>query len=141
MRGLLAVLAMCVAFLGAPATAHAQAGVSLSGDWRGAFTYAAGAGQAAEFALHLQESGGRLTGTTTELNTFGAADAIFLLASVTGDRAGDSVHFVKTYDGTGGQTHSIVYSGRILPGGRRIVGTWSGVGSLNTASGQFEMVR
>ncbi|WP_395647844.1 hypothetical protein [Terricaulis sp.] len=134
MRSLLAAFLLCFAVLAAPSAATAQVSGSLSGVWRGVF---AGAGnQPTEFQANLADMGGRITGDTTELSTRGA-DSYFYLGDIRGTHQGDMVRFTKTYDGTGGRSHVVEYVGRVLPGGRRIVGTWS----IGTTTGQFEMVR
>lgn len=132
-----AAFLIALAVMAAPTAVQAQLGSSLSGVWRG--VYSGGGGATTEFEISISDIGGALTGTTIERNAFGSRDAMFLLATVSGRRAGDRINFVKTYDGTGGISHSVTYEGRILPGGRRIVGTWTIGGS--SQRGQFEMVR
>lgn len=131
---LFAVFAVAFALLiGAP-SALAQS-ADLSGQWRGVYS---NNGQNVPFDLTLQQVGEQIMGTTTEPNTFGTSDAAFLLGGFHGDFRNGQVSFTKTYDGTGGQTHSVTYTGRMMSNGRRIVGTWRLVGGAN---GTFEMVR
>lgn len=144
MRGFLTALILCLVCVAAPQLATAQTTASLSGEWHGVYVYAnpSSSGQVeTEFTLQLRETAGQLTGATIERNNFGSSDALFLLASIRGQHTGASVTFTKTYDGTGGQTHSVQYTGTITPNGRRIVGSWTGVGTAAGITGQFEMVR
>lgn len=134
MRALVAAFLLCFALIAAP-SADAQGAESLSGAWRGVFT--GGGNQPTEFQANLSDFGGRLTGDTTELNPTGSGGSYFFLGNVAGTRQGAQIRFTKTYDGTGGRSHAVEYVGRLQPGGRRIVGTWS----IGRVSGQFEMVR
>jgi hypothetical protein len=87
----------------------------------------------------LKSSGSAFTGTAVESNAFGdASKVLFLTSMIQGSVKPDgSVTFVKTYDGAGDVSHSVSYSGRISPSGRRIQGRYTAEG----ASGRFEMVR
>lgn len=134
MRALISAFLLCFVFLAAP-SAHAQSGDSLSGAWRGVFT--GGGNQPTEFQVNLADFGGRLTGDSTELNPTGSGGSYYFLANIAGARQGAQVRFTKTYDGTGGRSHAVEYAGRVMPGGRRIVGTWS----IGSTTGNFEMVR
>jgi hypothetical protein len=61
-----------------------------------------------------------------------------LFADVEGVTAVDgSVTFTKTYDGTGGVSHSVRYEGRINAEGDTITGVWR----INQQEGRFEMRR
>jgi hypothetical protein len=62
---------------------------------------------------------------------------VFLVSTLQGQASGVTITFTKRYDGTGGQSHSVTYTGELQSGGRRIIGTWM----LRGASGQFEMAR
>ncbi len=122
----------------APPSATAQAYTQLNGVWQG--MYWGEGNQPTGFQATLQHgANGALTGSTVETNNFSAEQIPFLLATIRGNVRGNSVTFVKTYDGTGGQTHSINYTGQIMQNGRRIVGQWQVEGS--TQSGRFEMAR
>jgi hypothetical protein len=122
-----------ILFTGAPASAQSA---NLSGDWRG--IYFDGAQTNVPFDADLVQRGDRLSGTITEPNTFGAADVRFLLANIEGSAAGAQISFSKTYDGTGGESHTVRYTGTLMPNGRRIVGSWQLDGGTQ---GGFEMVR
>jgi hypothetical protein len=142
MKRMIGAIALALATLGpavlvtAP-TALAQQAANLSGRWEGGYISTNGA-DVNTFAMTLQQDGNRLTGTVVEVNTFGdATDVLFLTSTIRGTVSGDRVTFTKTYDGSGGQTHSVAYTGRIEPTGRRVTGTFSVEGN----SGRFEIVR
>jgi hypothetical protein len=130
---LLSALAFALMLFQAP-VARAQS-ADLTGDWHG--VYFEGNQQTTVFELDLVQRGGSLNGTTIEPNGFGSADARFLLATIRGSVSGAQIAFEKTYDGTGGQSHTVNYAGQLMPNGRRVVGTWT-TGGLQ---GRFEMVR
>ncbi len=134
MRQLFAMLAFALMLVAGGPAALAQSG-NLSGRWQGVY---ANGGQNVPFELTLEQVGQQIMGTTTEPNTFGTPDAAFLLGAVHGEVRNGRVSFTKTYDGTGGQSHSVNYAGDVAPNGRRIVGRWTLAGG---ASGGFEMVR
>jgi hypothetical protein len=121
--------------LGLTGAAFAQARAPLSGLWVGYYSYD-GQGAIVQFQAKLAGAGASFAGATIEPNTFGTSDVLFLTANVTGsaDAAG-KVSFIKTYDGTGGQTHSVQYAGTFEPGGACVSGTWR----LDAASGPFRM--
>ena len=108
---------------------------SLTGVWQGRYVY--GNGQDRAFLATLMEFGAFLSGTTHELNSDGhGAEEQF--AMVEGSRAGRSVRFVKTYDGSGGWSHSVSYEGTVSSDSTEIDGRWS---IENAASGTFLMMR
>jgi hypothetical protein len=116
----------------------AMARPALSGVWSGYYAYEDGAAPV-PFEARLESDGPTLQGTTTEPNTFGRSPVKTLKALLSGVIGADgSVRFVKTYDGTGGETHSVDYSGRIEEGGSCISGTWrigEGAGSFRMCAG------
>ena len=118
--------------------AHAQAAVgSLAGDWTGGYISANGA-DVNTFDIKLRQSGTAITGTIIEVNVFGdTAKAMFLTSRLVGTVQGGEVRFVKTYDGSGGASHSVTYQGRLDATGRRVRGSYNAEG----ATGAFEMVR
>lgn len=135
LKQVLTVFAIVLAMAFAP-PAHAQTYQTLEGVWQGAYW---GAGNArTQFQATLRDPAGpAFSGSMAEQNNFGTPDAVFLVSTLQGQASGASVSFTKRYDGTGGQTHAVTYSGQLQPGGRRIIGTWT----LRGASGQFEMAR
>lgn len=129
------VLTVALSVAGA-GSAVAQTASDLGGVWQG--FYWGGGNTQTSFQVTLRDDPGPgVSGTILETNSFGDKTSAFLLSSFQGEVSGEAVTWVKTYDGTGGQAHSVIYSGR-LASPRRIVGTWtldSGVG------GEFEIVR
>lgn len=108
----------------------------LTGTWTGRYYYPDGR-PGVSFQIEFHESNGQLSGRTTEPNTFGDASISYLHAYITGVRNGQNVNFIKTYDGTGGQNHSVSYSGSLSSDGSRISGRWT----IDQLSGQFEASR
>ena len=74
------------------------------------------------FIALLDEVGGALTGVITERDTGGTVDV--RRALVSGHRDGNAVAFIKQYDGTGGHSHAIDYSGQIDAEGLEMTGIW-----------------
>ena len=101
---------------------------AFNGSWRGSYSYnpspTAAAQASNDFTLTLQVSGSQVTGDVTEPNTFGTAGVAFLHATIIGQINGDTITFRKTYDGTGGQTHFVDYTGTIDRLTNTISGTW-----------------
>jgi hypothetical protein len=133
-----ALAAAAVVLTAAAPLAQAQSAADLAGPWRGGYISSNGA-DVNEFAVKLAQAGTTLSGTVTETNAFGdVRSALFLTSTVSGSLNGRTVNLVKTYDGSGGVSHSVRYTGQISPNGRRIAGTYdAGAG----ATGVFEMVR
>ncbi len=147
MRKFLLAAALAAATLGAGAmmpaqTAQAQAGAAipaagLTGEWAGGYVSANGA-DVNTFTVKMRQTGGTISGTIYETNVFGdTSRALFLTSTFAGTIANRQVRFTKTYDGSGGVSHSVVYTGALEPNGRRIRGTFNADG----AAGTFEMVR
>jgi hypothetical protein len=109
---------------------------SLTGLWTGAYTYP-WAEAAVPFNARLEETGESLTGEIDEPNTFADPSAARLFASVRGARQGMNVSFIKRYDGSAGQKHTIGYEGQVNADFTRIDGRWS----LPDTSGSFFMER
>lgn len=105
----------------------------VSGVWYGSF---AGPGVAPNrFIAMLDESGGRISGTTSEPDELGEVDLIH--AYVNGTREGAAVWFVKQYDGAAHSAHAVDYSGTIDAEGGEISGAWR----FATYAGKFVMRR
>jgi hypothetical protein len=122
--------------------AEAQVGTALpatgiTGDWAGGYISSDGA-DVNTFNVKLRQTGGTISGTIYEVNAFGdTTRALFLTSTFSGTIANRQVRFTKTYDGSGGASHSVVYTGTLEPNNRRIRGTFNAGG----ATGTFEMVR
>lgn len=133
---MLRAAAIAAAFVLAAPLAAAQA-PSLSGAWTGGYISADGA-DVNTFDINMSQAGAALSGTITEVNKFGdPSRALFLTSTLTGRIQGAEVSFTKTYDGSGGVSHSVRYRGRLEPGGRRVRGSYDAQG----VTGSFEMVR
>jgi hypothetical protein len=106
--------------------------------WIGDYVYRTGQ-PPVHFTLFITRSGpGRFDGVIVEPNTFGDRAYPQLVADVSGTQDGTAFSFAKRYDGTGGQSHSVEYSGELTGDGlRRAQGTWH----LPDSSGSFEMHR
>jgi hypothetical protein len=132
----LAVSMICLALLGVAPLAFAQGGAQgLNGVWLGYYGYG-DATDRVQFQLKAMRAGAAFTATTIEPNTFGTKDALFLTADVAGTVSADGgVRFTKTYDGTGGQTHSVQYAGALDATKRCISGTWK----IDATTGPFRL--
>jgi len=108
-----------------PLAASAQDASALSGTWSGRYAYQGSAGrQEVPFTLQMTVRNASISGRMTEPATFGDKTSPSLYANVVGVVEGRRVRMVKTYDGTGGQTHSVYYEGMLDPGAMTISGTW-----------------
>lgn len=109
----------------------------LRGVWRGAYAYDDDR-EPVGFTLKLDQRSKDLIGRSDEPQTFGTPGAGTLFANWTGKISDDGLlAFVKTYDGTGGQNHSITYTGRLVSP-NRIEGRWS----INSyTNGTFNLTR
>jgi len=142
MRKLMMAAALAVATMGGAAAvvstqAEAQVGTALAGEWVGGYISSDGL-DVNTFNVKLAQAGGAISGTIYEVNAFGdVTRALFLTSTFNGSVSGRQVRFTKTYDGSGGASHSVTYSGVLEPNNRRIVGTYDASG----ARGAFEMVR
>jgi hypothetical protein len=138
--GLLTVLVLLVPVQAQMLNERDSQAERLGGGWIGRYYYS---GQQAnnppvEFELMLEvPAAGQVTGRTTEPNTFGTPGVPFLYANVRGEIVGNVLRFTKTYDGTGGQTHSVSYDGTFNETWTTLVGTWR----INDTTGRFDMRR
>jgi hypothetical protein len=118
----------------APAPQQRALYPNLSGVWTG--TYSGGGNRTTPFEVLINANGASFTGRMTETNTFQNATSAKLYAQISGEvSASGAVRFTKTYDGTGGATHSVQYRGQMA--GDMISGAWT----LENLSGQFLMRR
>lgn len=111
---------------------------SIAGTWTGLYSYPGGKGQVS-FTFVFESAG--CLGRSDELNTFGKRDAPKLFASLTCSSnslsPGQVVSIKKTYDGTGGVSHSVIYTGVVSADLRVISGSWK----IGNQSGPFTMQR
>jgi hypothetical protein len=120
-----------------PLGALAQDASALSGTWNGKYSYQVSSGmREVPFTLQITVRSTSISGRTTEPATFGDKSSPNLYANVVGVVEGRRVRMVKTYDGTGGQTHSVYYEGILDPGAMTISGTWI---IADRASGEFRV--
>ena len=114
-----------------------MSGIDLSGDWIGFYNYDFPC-PPTRFDATLRDSGGFITGLTTE--TFEGPDRLGteLQAVIEGQREGVILRFTKTYDDFELLPDSVAYEGTIQPGGDEIEGSWSIEGD---GAGSFMMVR
>lgn len=130
----LAVLVCASAFAAEPLATSRDG--ALSGVWDGVYKYGPEENMApVYFVLHAKVAGTHLSGTIREPNTFGDDTSTLLIANVDGEIEEESVRFTKTYDGTGGVSHSVEYQGLLDRDGASVHGRWF----IGESSGPFEM--
>lgn len=112
-------------------------GSSLTGMWRGLFSYPR-FHEPNPFDAILVQSGAGISGTTHEPCQVEPMRGRVLYATLIGSRDGAYVSFVKTYDGSAGWTHAVTYDGRLSADGNEIEGRWHVPGQW---SGRFLMLR
>jgi uncharacterized caspase-like protein len=100
----------------------------LTGAWSGRYEYPDGR-EGVDFTQQLTVSQGLVTGFISEPNTFGDATSKNLYATFSGMIDGNEIAWTKTYDGTAGVSHSVIYQGILDRKGRTITGEWSVPGS------------
>lgn len=114
---------------------------TIAGSWNGIYYYpnANNKQQPVNFVFSFAAVG--CDGRSEEANTFGNKNApkLFAILSCTDGvlRPGQMITIKKTYDGTGGVSHSVIYTGTVSPDMRSISGQWA----INNARGTFSMSR
>lgn len=108
--------------------------LDLSGDWTGIYNYPFALPPVA-FEAAILEAAGRISGTTTEMSSFGPERR--LDSVIDGTRGGHSVTFIKMYEDSEGQYDVVQYSGTLDPEGEELGGQWTVQGQ----SGTFLMIR
>ena len=111
--------------------------LSLTGLWNGLFSCPR-LRDPTQFVAILIQSGASFSGTTHEPCPTEQIPGGVLYATLQGQRSGTAVAFIKTYDGTGGWTHSVKYEGTLSDDGTEIEGRWH---VPRVWSGRFLMVR
>jgi hypothetical protein len=109
----------------------------LSGTWHG-FYNMPDEGPPTAFEAELLDTGGLLSGETSEEGDTPDCFGMTLHAVIDGHRDGDRVSFTKRYDYLPRADYAILYEGRLAQGGDEIEGRWSIPGIW---SGTFLMVR
>ena len=98
---------------------------AFTGKWRGQYRYPPGSSQApVSFDMDLTFSQGTVSGFIVEPATFGNKTSKNLYATFAGTVNGNTVEWKKTYDGTGGVSHSVIYRGELDRDRRTITGRW-----------------
>jgi hypothetical protein len=122
--------------------APSQPKTSLTGVWHGLYSYPRDL-QPIYFVATLIDHGRAFSGATHEAERGEDGFPLTLFAMVDGGRIGQEIHFTKTYDGSGGWSHTVTYEGRLDEPGLEIEGTWSIPPSEHGpgASGRFLMIR
>jgi hypothetical protein len=109
----------------------------LTGVWHGLYSYQAFL-EPVYFVATLISSGQSFSGMTHEAAIGRMGTPLTLFAGLDGAIAGSSVTFLKTYDGSGGWSHTVNYDGTLSGDRTEIDGTWTVAGSW---SGRFLMIR
>jgi caspase domain-containing protein len=111
---------------------------SISGVWSGTYFYPNG-NQPVAFTFTFGSNG--CSGRGEEPNTFGDKSAPKLFANLSCSAAtltpGQVITIRKNYDGTGGVSHSVTYTGTVSQDLRTISGHWA----INATRGNFRMSR
>lgn len=115
--------------------------INLTGVWHGLYSYDI-AMAPVYFVATLIGGPGWISGTSHEAANEIPGQALTLFAALEGSFDGVNVSFIKTYDGTGGWSHSVPYTGTLNIDATEIEGTWivaePGYQSL---TGRFLMIR
>lgn len=109
---------------------------NLTGVWHGLYTYPEFF-EPVYFMASLIHSGSILSGTIHESEVGETGAPLTLYAGVSGSVDRPGVEFAKTYDGSGGWSHTVMYSGLLSSDGSEIEGSWTVAGW----SGRFLMMR
>ena len=111
----------------------------LSGRWSGRYFYRRPQNGVTDvpFEMKLSVSQSRIGGSIVEPNTFGDSSSRNLYADFEGRIIGNRVRWRKRYDGTGGVSHDVVYSGVLDRSANRISGQWTTGGRV----GDFQLAR
>jgi hypothetical protein len=126
--------APCGSFARNPSAEGSAPAPNLSGVWEGTYGYASGSeGTPVSFSAHLCVHDGAISGKTVEPATFGDKSADELKANISGRYENGEFHFRKTYDGTGGVNHTVMYDGKL--DGTSLTGQWD----INGGKGPFEL--
>ena len=115
---------------------------SLTGVWHGLYGYDSHPHiPESAFVCIMIDNGGRLSGSITETMARFNSAPVDAFAFIDGAHCSGQVTFLKTYDGSGGQTHGVSYAG-ILSGDREeIEGEWRIDGRYGVTFGHFLMIR
>lgn len=93
------------------------------------------------FTAVIFEGSGLIAGTIHEAMKLPYGQSQQANAALEGTVDGSRVHFVKTYDGTGGQHHAVTYDGQLNGDRSEIEGQWHIRSPYGAGSGRFLMIR
>ena len=110
---------------------------SLTGLWSGLYSYPAQL-QPVFFLASLISHGAGFSGLVQEAAVSLPGTPVSVAASLQGTLTSGRVEFTKTYDGSAGWRHAVLYSGRLSADRTEIEGRWRIPGSW---AGRFLMVR
>jgi hypothetical protein len=114
---------------------------NLTGVWHGLYSYDL-AMAPVYFVATIMSGPGWISGTSHEAANEIEGQALTLFAAIEGSFTGSAITFIKTYDGSGGWSHSVPYSGHVSPDGLEIEGTWEiKEAGYMTTTGRFLMIR
>ncbi len=111
--------------------------INLSGLWHGQYSYPTGVAAPVPFVATLLDCETCLSGSMTERAMVGRPKGRTLYATISGQRLGRYVSFLKSYEAGSGPYTSVGYDGTLSEDGLEIDGTWTASGW----SGRFLMIR
>jgi len=115
---------------------------SLTGVWHGLYSYTTSKEcRESHFTASLIDTGCIVSGTIHEDMNLPNGQSVVANAQVAGRHEGSDVNFMKSYDGTSGQTHTVYYLGQLLSGGDEIEGVWRILSIWGQETGRFLMIR
>ena len=124
-----------------PAQGNTEADATIAGVWIGTYSYRNDRASVGFTFFFPPAKDNSCIGRSEEQNTFGNRSAPKLYAilscSETALYPGQTLTIRKTYDGTGGVSHTVMYTGKVSADLRTISGEWV----LNDLRGTFTMSR
>jgi hypothetical protein len=100
----------------------------ISGLWLGYYEYQEAAGKTrVAFSIVLKRTHQMVTGKSIEAQTFGVPTKDGLTANFVGNYVDGKLYLVKTYDGSGGQSHSFSNHLSFDEKAKTLTGTWAQV--------------
>jgi hypothetical protein len=110
---------------------------SLTGVWQGLYSYPAFR-EPVYFVATLIQAGTMLSGSMQEAEVGRRGAPLKLFAYLSGSKNESAVLFSKTYDGSSGWDHAVMYDGMVNGDATEIEGRWQ---IPNDWSGRFLMIR
>ena len=109
----------------------------VSGMWVGSYSVG---GSVVECTMVIEQSRKIVKARMIEVQTFGEEPSVGLTADVVGVINESGIYLVKTYDGSGGQVHSVAYELQLSPDRQVMNGTWS-LGEGGSGASKFSRYR